>query len=140
MTDFSIRLVNPEDIPFIYSTWLKSFKQDSSTGTSMRKTVFMKDYVKVIDAILQDPNTTVFVACKLDEPNIILGYMVFGPNRVFHYIFVKEAFRLFGIARTLFKSNQVDGESFCTHQTRTAAQIIRNYNITHNQLLLFKGV
>src|ERR1017187_7149175 len=101
--DFHIRPVQGDDIPFIYSTWLRSFRNDSFVGLSVKKNVFFDNYQLILDRILSKSNTKTLVACKIDEPNVIYGYLVAEPNEsVLHYAFVKESFWGLGIAKALF--------------------------------------
>lgn len=138
MTNYALRLATHEDISFIYATWLKSYKSDSSIGNSLRTSVFMKDYVKVIDSILQDKSTVVTICCDNEDAFVIYAYMVSAENLI-HYIFVKDAFRRFGLAKALIESKGFF-EPICTHKTRLISNSLENFNINYNPLLLYKGV
>jgi hypothetical protein len=131
MTNFVTRSVSAEDIPFLYSTWLKSYRNDSETGLSVRKSIFFESYRLVLDHILQKNTTKVLVACKPDEPNVIYGYMVAEPNdNVLHYVFVKEAFQRFGIANQLFQQifpNTSSGSVTITHRTDHARDYCKKF-------------
>ena len=143
MNSYDIRLAQADDIAFIYSSCLKSLKHDSKLGTSTANRIFFDNYKLVLDRILADNNTQVFVACKPDEPHVIFGYMIAEPvNSVLHYVFVKEAFWNLGIASSLFKKafNQGTGVVSVTHKTRTAEPYMHNRNLIYNPYLLFKGV
>lgn len=146
MTNYVIRAVQGDDIPFIYSTWLKSYRNDSGIGLSVRKSVFFENYRLILDKILQENTTKVLVACKPDEPNVIFGYLVADPSEnVLHYVFVKEAFWRLGIAKSLFKQLfPSSGSVFITHLTRTASslEILSGYEeigkFTYNPFLLYR--
>lgn len=133
MNEFNIRPANAADIPFIYSTWVKSYRYDGDMPKT-RNSVFFPCYQRVIDHILDRPNNKVSVACHIDAPETILGYMAYEPM-VLHYAFTKDALRRFGIATQLFIDafGSKDAEITCTHRTGTANPIInRHEQITFN--------
>ena len=135
-----LRLATPEDIPFIYSTWLKSFKSDSKEGKSMRTTIFMKYYVKVIDHILQLPDTVINIACDKEDPFVIHGYIVCNKTTI-HYIYVKEVLRRLGLSKALIASQNLGDDVVYTHKTNMIAPIVSKLEtIDYNPLLLYKGV
>jgi hypothetical protein len=80
----------------------------------------------------------VTVACLPDNEDVILGYIVFQPN-VLHYMFVKEAFRKFGIARFLYKESFGDNETITyTHKTLFVRDILSAHPLlTYNPFKLF---
>ena len=137
MTNFSIRDAVANDISFIYDTWLNSYKHDSAVGKSIRSGIYYNEYRFVIDSILE--HSKVSVACKVDEPNVIYGYLVSSPN-VIHYIFVKDAFRRFDIATTLLASQFKQGEGVqYTHKTFMISDYIDKYPmLTYNPFLLYR--
>jgi hypothetical protein len=130
---FDIRPARPLDIPFIYETWLKSYKHDSAFGKSVRSSVFFPAYGEVIDNILL--SSTTIIACHPEEPDIILGYLVYSPT-ILHYVFVKEAFRGLGIARTLYETAQVP--TTLSHRTGSVQDILaRHSELVYNPFVLF---
>jgi hypothetical protein len=90
----------PSDIPFIYSTWLKSIRYDSALGKACRNSVFFDTYKLVIDRILRDPNTIVRVITAEDAPGTIFSYVV-RDAKILHFAYTKEDFRRFGLVRRL---------------------------------------
>lgn len=108
--NWKIRDSIPSDIPFIYSTWLNSYRYDSDLGRSCKNSGFYPAYTKVLDDILMQPGTKIRVACMNEDDFVIFGYGVFGygqnerePQFIIHYLFVKPDFRLKGIANSLMK-------------------------------------
>ncbi len=95
-----IRSAIPEDIPFIYSTWLKSYRYDSALGKDCRNTVYYEEYKHVLDGILNDPETTIYVMTAADSPSLIFSYIVTN-GLTLHYAYTKEDFRRFGLVRRL---------------------------------------
>ena len=119
-----IRHANPDDIPFIYATWLNSYRTDSDIGKSVKKSIYFKEYVKVLDSILAKDDTTVLVAVLPRNTAIILGYLVFQPS-VIHYAFVKESFRKNNIAKSLL-IDSAQHFNFFTHRTKKSEPIIKS--------------
>lgn len=134
-----IRKAIPKDIPFIYETWLKSYRLDSSLGRLTRSSIFFENYRTVVDKILQDSNTD--IACLREDEDIILGYLV-SEDKILHYSFVKEAFRKIGIAKSLVLHREVDGilkhkDFKITHETFHVERIVDKYELEFNPYLLF---
>ena len=100
-SNIGIREGHGMDIPFIYSTWLRSFKTDSAIGKTTRNYVFFNEYKLVLDRILENNDTDLFVAIGHNSPYPILGYLVVEGD-IIHYSFVKENFRRYGIFSQLY--------------------------------------
>ena len=125
-SDWIIRLPNEDDISFIYSTWLNSYRYDSSLGKTCRNSVFFRAYTKVIDRLLADPNTIIHIAALPYSQNIALGYSITEKNLI-HFVFVKESFRKFGIAKDLLK--HLDNKLIVfSHRTKTVEPIIKQHD------------
>lgn len=140
MTDYAIRPVQGDDIPFIYSSWLRSYRNDSLVGSSVKKSIFFDNYQRVLDQILSKNTTKTFVVCKPDQPSVIFGYAVTEPSTAtLHYVFVKEAFRGFGLTKALlaeaFPTQSVSAVSI-THKTKTAARFCAKF--TYNPFSLYQ--
>jgi GNAT superfamily N-acetyltransferase len=135
--EWTFRLPTGADVPFIYSTWANSMRYSSVLGKSCRNTIFFKEYTKVIDRILSQPDTETLIACFPEQPTVIFGYIVFqGP--IIHYVFVKEAFQKQGIAKSLVA---VAGKAFdtYTHKTFILKHILERFpELTYNPFHLYK--
>lgn len=127
MNTWSVRKAIPEDIPFIYSSWLNSYKYDSTVGFSVRKGLFFSEYRTILDYILSQSDTKVLVACDPDYPNTIFGYLVYQPNTI-HYAFTKESFRNLGIQTSLYNAAELGaGAVYYTHSTYSLRDMIHNH-------------
>lgn len=132
-----IRDARPDDVNFIYATWLNSYRSDSWIGASCFKEVFFRNYSRVIDRILAHPECSVRVAARKDDESVIFGYCVYEPEAL-HYVFVKECFRKWGVAKSLVEPIQKSLKYF-THRTHTATPIIgRCLGFQYNPFLLFQ--
>lgn len=136
---WKIRPATPDDISFIYATWLPSYYVDTSYFKTIRNRIYYTNYREVIDTILL--SARIDVACKPDEDNVIFGYMVSEPETA-HYVFIKEPFRGFKIARALYSNRfKPDEIVVITHQTKHLRPLIENKdNIVFNPFKLYKGM
>jgi hypothetical protein len=111
------------DLPFITSTWLKSYRHGSFLAQKIRADIFFDFHRRIVDRILKDDATKALVACSYEDPDIIFGYLVYAPARpnlkpVMHFTYTKHAFRELGIAGELLRESGVDlNNAFFTHHT-----------------------
>lgn len=111
MIEIDIKESTPEYTSFIYATWLHSYKHGSYFAKRITNTIFFKWHHKVIEKILDRDSVKILVASPKEEPNIVLGYLVYETmedKQVIHYIYVKKSFRRFGIATKLLKESGVE--------------------------------
>lgn len=131
-SQWALRKAGPDDIPFIYSTWLNSYRTGSGLGLSSGKRPYYLTYNCILDQILARAET--WVAVSLEDASVIYAYLVHEANTL-HYVYVKEGFRGFGIARALFESAGLPPDARITHRTKMAEPILRahpalTFNIT----------
>lgn len=131
------RSATPNDIPFIYSSWLKSYKHDSLFGKSIRSSTFFNNYKEVLDNLLS--NSDILICYFPEDKNVILGYMVYSSN-ILHYSFVKQAFRRYGIARSMYNHLFKDDlKIIYTHFTQYLNSFIDKFtNFEYNPMILYK--
>lgn len=143
---WDIRDVRPEEIAWIYASWLNSYRYGSTLGKSCRNSIFFAHYPLVMDDILA--KSTVKVAADLDNPKVAFAYIV-SDEKTLHYVFVKEPFRRFGIATDLYQfvSNQAgylssttESIAFYTHRTKDfqAFAKARLKDESYNPFLLYR--
>lgn len=134
---WTLRNARPDDIPFIYSTWLKSYRTGSGLGLASGKHAYFITYNLIIDYILEKPDAHVWVAVKPDEPNVIYGYLVCEPT-ILHYVYVKDGFRKLGIAASLYKTAFYE-RPYITHATAMSRELLKTHaGFKFNSSLLFK--
>lgn len=116
----AIRPGQEADLPFVFNSWLKSFKTRSQFARRITDEVFYRWHKLVVSRILQRPGTQLLVATPEGEPDTILGYLVMEQQdvQVLHFAYVKTSFRRFGIARALVKSAGIAPGAEFTHWTR----------------------
>lgn len=99
-----IRKATQADHNLILSTWLRSYKYGSNWGQSMAAEEYYPWHELIIKGILERPGTYVYCAVDPEATDVVWGYSVYeqqGPNQVLHYVYVKKAFRGFGICKLL---------------------------------------
>lgn len=140
---WKIRSVSSKDIPFIYSSWLKSYKFGSDSMKNMRSSVFFENYREILDIILT--KSEILIACLKEDEDVILGYICYEPTAIVHYCFIKEAFRNLGIASDLYRLTDLHNRyitTVYTHDTKQLKTLINNKDkykdFLYNPLLLYK--
>lgn len=133
MNEWNIRKAEEEDIPFIYATWIKSYRYDSLIGKGCRNTVFYPNYNRIIDWVLD--RSEVLMACHLNNPQVVFSYLVYEPDIV-HYAFTKEAFLRQGICKSLWEeAGRIPNYS---HKTFNLIPIMKAHPFfTFNPFILF---
>lgn len=139
--DYNLRPAVGNDLPFIFDTFLKSYKMSSAIGKSCRNGIFFDNYRLVVDDILESSSVT--IACHKDEPSVIFGYIIHQGN-ILHYIFIKEAFRNLGLAKALYNHGLQDtdplfGYLYTTHKTFISEKI-ESLKVPFNPFVLFKAI
>lgn len=98
---YEVRDYVPADKNFIMATFLRGLYYGDSWFSLIPKAIFMNNYKKVAEALVSG-NTVIKVACLKDDPGVILGYSILSKDFLtVHFVFVKSAWRLKGIARSL---------------------------------------
>lgn len=99
----NLRSVREEDVPFIFSSWLRSYHQTRNAKTIDNRSYYAGQH-RIIEAILDRPGTEIMVATDKEDETQILGYVVFEHRLEFvmiHWLYVKLPFRNFGIGKQL---------------------------------------
>lgn len=115
------------DVPFIFSSWLKSYAKARGLAGSEKAAYFRAQHA-VIDRLLQ--RSQVLVACDPSDPGEVWGYCV-NDTRAIHWVYVKQVFRRFGIATELLRQVVYDGPVLHSHQTRAGMPLVKRFNSTH---------
>lgn len=136
-----VREATIEDLDFVYATWLRFFKHHSPHGRKLSPHIFFENHHKIIEVILAQPKTKTIVCCLASEPKVLLGYIVGSGDDVIHFVFVKESFRKFGIAKHLLEASGIDPQkAMFTHYCDTTYELLKKYpKLIHNPYLAYKG-
>jgi GNAT superfamily N-acetyltransferase len=99
------RLVTPEDIPFVMSSWIKSFRPSPWAGVFRNNRFTEETKGTILD--LLERGAIIEVACSKNDPTNILGWACGERLRdgsvVCHYVYVKQAVRRMGLASELLE-------------------------------------
>lgn len=127
-----VREFRPSDLNFVMSTWLKGLRYGNDTFGLIDSKVYFDAYHKIIEALINLPETMIVVACLKEDSEVILGYSVVNPTKnLVHFTFVKSAWRGIGIAKNLVSSDTTTA----THVTKIGAAIIRKKKLTFNPFI-----
>lgn len=134
-SEIEVRTAFLEDVPFIFATWLRSYRHASSFARKISNEVFYARHHMVVDMILKREGSSVLVAHPKGEPDVILGYLVTerqpDGTDVVHYTYVKKSFRQMGIARALWSTLEKKKYTI-THYTVDADWISNKYNTIYD--------
>lgn len=133
-----LRLANDEDIPFIFNSWLKSYR-NSYFAKNISNTIFYSEHHKLLEKVINQ--SKIVVACKEDEPDQIYGWICAGKTEgifTLHYIYVKHPFRSFGVGKALLNAFEHDTESAAvyTHHTKVAEKLAAKYNMIYHPYVI----
>lgn len=134
-----VRKATPDDVPFIFSAWLKSY-EDSVVHAGISKTVYYANQHKLIEKLLR--TSEVLIAVNASDDNQIYGFLVCERLQgvfVIHYIYVKMMFRKLGVARTLLEATDWNPEELAafTHWGKPASSISRKTNFIYHPYILY---
>lgn len=122
MEEIIIRDYEPTfDGPFIFDSWRRSYIGQSPFTQFIPRKEFDREHSKVISKLIE--RSTPRIAVKTEDPDVIVGYIVFEPN-ILHYVYVKEAFRGFGMCRKLIYDSKLIEGARATHLTMRGKNII----------------
>lgn len=136
-----IRKANEEDIPFIFNSWLKSYR-NSKFAKSITSTIYFTEHHKIIQSIVT--KNEVLIACNNEDPSQVYGYCCAGFTEGFftlHYIYVKHSFRGLGIAKVLMSkfNHDTSTASIYTHHTRVADKLAPKYNMIYHPYIVLSS-
>lgn len=120
MSDLILRDQTEADEPFIFSSWLKSFRlNDRRPGPR-----YYREQHNTIERLLKE--SSVKVACLAATPHIIIGWSAIN-GQACHYVYVKSPFRRMGIARTLLASIDPTKTVTYSHKTERTPDLFRHF-------------
>lgn len=134
-----LRPANQTDVPFIFNSWLKSYR-DSGPAKPVSSTVFFSEHHKLIERIVK--NNPVIMAVNNDDPSQIYGYICAGKTEgifTLHYIYVKHNFRNLGVGKALLNAfeHDISTAAIYTHHTKIADKIASKYNFIYHPYVLY---
>lgn len=140
---FKFRAAVDSDKPFLLNSWLRSYWESSPFTRGITRQTFFRDHHSLASATLA--NAVTLVAVPAEGEDLICGWVcadaLAGGGLLVHYVYVKESFRRFGLARSLIGEFKVELEpptfKMCSHMTpRVEARLVAE-NIEYSPYLLF---
>lgn len=147
-----VRPARATDVPFISSTWLKSFRGEEAKGKKhynrggygsegIPNRFYYYYHHKVLETLI--PESVILVACLESSPDTILGwacYQIVDTALVLHYVYTKFNFRKFGVATRLLKEifeAEKPPAVFVTHLMPHLKRRVREKGWLYNPYLLY---
>jgi hypothetical protein len=129
-----IRKATESDVPFLFSSWLKSYRQ-SRFAQDLHTTIYFSEHHKVLESILK--SCEVLVACPHDDISQILGWACYEKVQgqfVLHYIYTKQTYRMLGIATQVLAATGHDTSlaGMYSHHSPVAIKLASKYNFVYN--------
>jgi GNAT superfamily N-acetyltransferase len=99
---YDIRDYQPSDKNFVLATFLRGVYYGDSWFSKIRKDIFMDNYKRIAEFAIDTGKVVVKVACLREDPDVIIGYSILSADyQAVSWVYVKKAWRLKGIARSL---------------------------------------
>lgn len=94
------RYIAEVDKNYILATWLNGLRYGSSRFRQIESRFYFNTYNKLLNEILENPETEISIICFKDDPEVILAYAVFKADTL-HWAFTKPAWRNLGFAKSI---------------------------------------
>src|SRR5437870_5708819 len=110
MESVVVRPGRPEDLSFLFGSWLNSHWNNSSFTRRMAKSTYYSMHHRIVELLL-GRGAKVLVACPSEDPDTILGWLCTedGPaGPIIHYTYVRLNFRKMGLAAKLVRAAGID--------------------------------
>jgi hypothetical protein len=121
---YNVRLGKEEDKNFVLATFLRGLYYGESFFSQVPKDIFMDRYKRVAQALVNDKNTTLRVACLPEDPDVILGYCLMSADEAtVYWAFTKTAWRKRGIAKSLVPANP----KYVAHLTKLGQSLLYKF-------------
>lgn len=138
MLPIAIREAQEGDIPFIFSSWLKSFRS-GLMNKEVDNTIYFSEHHKLTERLLK--RSTTLMAVSPDDPATIYGYICFEKIEglfVLHYVYVKHTFRAMGVMRQLMKATGQDFKTagLFSHMTKIFERLSLKYDLIYHPYIL----
>jgi hypothetical protein len=105
-----LRPPKPSDLPFIYNSWLRSYKE--SPDNPIQGEAYYSYHKMLIISILE--RAQISILCDPQYPDTIYGYAIYeftDDSIVMHWLQVRYTFKRLGFARFILDSIKDLGES-----------------------------
>lgn len=144
MPDITYRKMVDSDIPYIKSTFLKDFIK-SNVNRFIPHTKYYDFYSPLFEDILYAYDSRVWLAVNPKDIDHIYAWCVWekqGPTQILHYVYTKQTYREFGIAKSLLEHAglELDKYLFFTFPSPIAADLKFKFkNAVYNPFLILQA-
>jgi len=133
-----VRDAQIEDVNFIFSSWLKSFR-GGLLCKNVDNTIYFAEHHKLIEKLLK--RSTLKIACDANDVASIVGWTCYEKIdgiMVIHYAYTKHYFRGLGIQREIMKhmNHDISTAGIYTHDTLQGARLSIKYNLIYHPYIL----
>lgn len=133
-----VRPAEAADIPFIFNSWLRSFRTGSLCA-NVANSIYFVEHHKVLEKLLK--RSEVLVACEPSDPTNIYGYLCYEKIQdifVLHYAYVKHTFRQLGVANSLLEKTGCDftKQGLFSHHNKSSERFCAKLNLTYHPYII----
>lgn len=128
-SDVIIRDARESDMPFFWSSTLNHFKHSATATKNIPASIYFWHEQKIIEKMLKRAGSFIRMAALRDDDETVLGF-VWGNEapQTLHYLYVKRAFRLMGIAKQLCDESFDDiDQIYVSRMSYDGARLIGKY-------------
>jgi len=130
-SDVAYRDMVDGDIPYIKSTFLRSFR-NSPMANLTSNSAYYDFFSPLFEDIMMREDTIVHLAVSPRDSNHIYAWCVWekrGPVQILHYTYTKVSYRKFGIAYSMLGDSgfKVEDPFFYTFYSRECDTLRRHY-------------
>lgn len=133
-----IRALIDSDLPFIFNSWLKAFR-NSKFAAEINQNIYFSEHHKLIERLLKRGKTLVVGAAG--DPATVYGYINYEEVQgifVLHFAYIKHDFRTLGLFKELMKATKHDfsGAGMFTHKLKSASILEHKWNLLYSPYIL----
>ena len=149
MMQVKIRTPEIEDLPFLFNSWLKSYRP-SPAVRNVPNDVYFVNHHKLIEGIFKAPEGRVYIACNPEDHEEIYGYVVgehitLPTNQmaaIIHWVYCKQKVRNHGIGSQLVERliKGSDVKPVYTHYVRLVDRLMKDRDYTYNPYILWSKI
>lgn len=118
-----IKKMEAEYVPFLFNSWLMSFKKSKFAGVVTNKQYFATYRATIEDLISR--GAEVLFAVDPNNESRILGWICFEENCL-HYIYVKDPYLTWGVADKLMDASGLSSNAHYTFKYRQVEAALPN--------------
>lgn len=144
MSDVTFRVMVDGDLPYIKSTFLRSFRNSAFTNYVSNQDYF-DFFSPLFEDLLYSDNIVVGLAVNPKDASHIYAWCAVekrGPVQILHYVYTKMSYRKFDIASGLLEAVgfKLDDPFFYTLLSRDADSLRRQHNqAVYNPFLILEA-